>query len=688
MTTARTLRLASLAIVLCAITVSAQQAPAPPAFRFERSIVAEGAGPRRLPVDMPLLVGAAPFRPGSDGLRDLRIYDSNGREVGYLLVSDPPGDVAYKPADVLPVASVDTKDNKTSGFEADASAIQRVDRFRIEGLRPPFLKRIKLEASGDRQRWTLLVDQGTVFDLPDERLRLVELRFTAGAYRYFRVTWDDTNSGRLPQPHAAAVGVVPPNTIAAPPLTAPLVFERRPSEPGLSRFRIRLPAGNMPIAKLHLDVGGGHIRRGAKVFEARLSGGQLMPVLLGSTTLTRVVRDGLAAADLHIDIERPTEAQLDIEVDDGDNPPLELSGIAAEFVRLPWIYFEAPATAATGLTARYGNPTLTAPRYDLEAARDQLRIDTIADAKWSEARTRSERQDTTPAPSLPTVGASLDPSQFTYVRGVAPGNAGLVSLALDANVLAHSAGPGRGFADLRIVDGSDRQIPYIVEHTAEPLSLDLALERVASPPRTLPPARAGRSVYRVKYPLSGLPPTRLVLATSARVFQRQVMVAEEREPDDGRRRDPWLDTIASARWIHADQDKPATALTLAVRPPKGSELLVIVDEGDNTPLPITSARALLPAYRLRLFRAADARLRVAYGRTDLSRPQYDLALLAPQLLGSPAADVALDAEQPSGATSTAVAIVSPRLFWVAMTIAVVVLIGLIARLLKRDAGTH
>jgi hypothetical protein len=682
MTAGRSLRLASLAAVLCAITVSAQQPPATPAFRFERSIVSDGAGPRRLPVDIQLLVGAAPFRPASDGLRDLRIYDTNGREVGYLLVPNPPREVTFKPADVLPVASVDTKEKKTSGFEVDAGAIQMVDRFRIDGLQPPFLKRIKLEASGDRQRWTLLVDQGTVFDLPEERLRRVELRFTPGAYRYFRVTWDDTNSGRLPQPPAAAVGVVPLNTPPASPLTAPVVFEKRPSEPGVSRFRIRLPAGNMPIASLHLDVGGGHVRRGAKVFEARLTGGQLTPVLLGATTLTRVVRDDLAAADLHIDIERPTEAQLDIEVDDGDNPPLELSGITAEFVQLPWIYFEAPADA---LTARYGNPTLNAPRYDLEAARDQLRIDTVADAKWSEARVRSEGQSTVPAPPLPTVGASLDSSQFKYVRPVAPGNAGLVAVALDANVLAHSGGPDRSFSDVRVVDASDRQIPYIVEHTAEPLSLELVIERLATPPKTLPAAQSGRSVYRVKYPVSGLPPTRLVLTTSARVFQRSVMVAEEREPDGTRRRDPWLDAIASARWIHVDQDKPATALTVAVRPPAGSELLVIVDEGDNTPLPITNARVLLPSYRLRLFRAEDARLRVAYGRSDLSRPQYDLALLAPQLLGSPAADAALEPESSTGAPPAAVALVSPRLFWVAMAIAVVVLVGLIARLLRKES---
>ena len=71
------------------------------------------------------------------------------------------------------------------------------------------------------------------------------------------------------------------------------------------------------------------------MFEARLSGAQLAPVLLGQATLARVVRDGLTAADLRIDVESPNEAQLDLEIDDGDNPPLDLRGVTAEFVRAP-----------------------------------------------------------------------------------------------------------------------------------------------------------------------------------------------------------------------------------------------------------------------------------------------------------------------------------------------------------------
>jgi hypothetical protein len=170
------------------------------------------------------------------------------------------------------------------------------------------------------------------------------------------------------------------------------------------------------------------------------------------------------------------------------------------------------------------------------------------------------------------------------------------------------------------------------------------------------------------------------------VFERRLSVAEEREPDTDRRRDAWLDTMTTAEWTHADQDRPATPIALPVRPPRGTDLLIIVEEGDNAPLPIESARLLLPSYRIRLFREANAPLRVAYGRADLSRPQYDLALLAPQLLGASAADVALEVERAApGAAATTAALLSPRVFWITLAIAVVVLIILIVRLLGRPA---
>jgi hypothetical protein len=227
----------------------------------------------------------------------------------------------------------------------------------------------------------------------------------------------------------------------------------------------------------------------------------------------------------------------------------------------------------------------------------------------------------------------------------------------------------------------------LVEQTTEPLSLDLAIEK-ATPPKTLPPAPGGRSVYRITYPVAGLPGARIVLTTPARVFRRGVRVGQERAPDNRRHRDAWFDVFASVQWVHADQDREAAPLTLSVPPIDGTALFIVVDEGDNTPLPISTARLLLPSYRIRLFRENGVALRVAYGRKDLQRPQYDLALLAPQVLGQPAADATLDPERGApGPAGTGAALLSPRIFWAALAVAVVVLLGLIARLLQKESST-
>jgi hypothetical protein len=112
------------------------------------------------------------------------------------------------------------------------------------------------------------------------------------------------------------------------------------------------------------------------------------------------------------------------------------------------------------------------------------------------------------------------------------------------------------------------------------------------------------------------------------------------------------------------------------------QVLLIVGEGDNTPLPIGGARVLLPAYRMRLFRERGQPLRLAYGRADLAPPSYDLALLAWRVFGVSAVDVSPGPEREARA-GRAAAILSPRLFWGILIGAVLVLLGLIVRLVRK-----
>src|SRR5207302_10623674 len=140
-------------------------------------------------------------------------------------------------------------------------------------------------------------------------LRQLDTAFPAGAYRYVRLTWDDTRSGRLPLPPSVLARIVAP-AAAPPPLTTAVAFERRPSDPGYSRFRIRLPAARLPIVALDLDVGGGHVLRRASVEEARMRGGEVVPFVIGEATLRRVVRDDVAASALRLPIDAPTEPTI------------------------------------------------------------------------------------------------------------------------------------------------------------------------------------------------------------------------------------------------------------------------------------------------------------------------------------------------------------------------------------------
>jgi hypothetical protein len=658
------------------------QPPASAECRYDRPVKPGDAGPNRLAVDLPLLAGAAPFavvarQSGIDetvavaegGLDDLRLFDGEGREVPYLLVQPPPRTPEWVTGRLLDVAAT----RKTSGFEVELPGARTVDRLALAGLPAPYLKRARLEGSGDRTHWTLLAGETTLFDLPEDHLTRQEIDFVAGDYRYLRLTWDDASSARAPMPRAARARLVGSGSPAAV-LRAAVPFERRASEPRTSRYRLTLPAPRLPLVALELAVDGGYVLREARVNESRLSGSEMTPVTLGRSVLRRAVRDDLAAAELRIPIDAPQESQLELVVEDGSNAPLQLTGVTAVFAELPWIYFEATSTRP--LRARFGATGVHAPRYDLEAARPSVGKGRVIEASWGERTSREPAAATTPAADVPTTGAPVAAAGFGYRRPIPPGPPGLTALRLDAAALAHSR-----FSDLRIVTPDDRQVGYLVERLDEPLAIELpALERGPGP--ALPQATGAQSAYRMSLPEDGLSNARLVLETTARVFDRTVRIVAERDDPRGRNGKS-VDVLAEATWRHAEPETPAPPLSLSFSSPLPRALWLVVDEGDNSPLALGRPRLLLPAYRLRFFRAGDQQLSLLYGQPALAAPRYDIALLAPRLVGASAHEVWPEPEH-GAAGGGGGAVTATRLFWAALVAAVLVLGVLLARLLKPE----
>ena len=634
-----------MALALIAVSALAQ----PQSFQHERTVTPGSKGANRLDVDVPLLAGSSP------DLHDLRLIDGNARETGYLLIRPHSREPQWTRATLLAVASTKT----TSGFEADLGARRDIDRIRLAGLRPPYLKHVTLEGSGDRSHWTMLADS-TVFDLPDQRLRRPEIAFAAGEYRYLRVTWDDRSSARVSGVTTAEARLH--DMIAPPePLRAPLPFRKLSSEPGKSRYRIDLPGPNLPVDAVEVQVSGGDVFRAARVTEPQLAKGAITPVVLGTAQLRRAVREGFVAAEMGVPITAPTGRELDLVVDDGANAPLPVSSIVARFSAQPWIYFESPDGAP--ITARYGNQRVLQPQYDLEAVRQFVGRSEIAAARWSGSPKLAVTSEPPKKQPLPALGPTLDRASFRYSRPLENAPRGLAVLPLDVDVLAHS----HDLADVRIVDAASHQVPYIVEHRDEPLKVTLSIPQRDE-------TEHGVSRYRLRLPYGTLPGgTRVVITTSGRVFERTVRIV--RTADERRGRDER--EIARAEWLNSDPETAAAPLTFDVTLYGTPAIDLVVTEGDNAPLPISTVDILLPSYALR-FEHPGGPLTLLYGGNTASAPRYDLALLAPRILTEPAREISAGKPATEGATDERSEM---KYFWIAIAVAATVLLALFARLI-------
>lgn len=273
-------------------------------------------------------------------------------------------------------------------------------------------------------------------------------------------------------------------------------------------------------------------------------------------------------------------------------------------------------------------------------------------------------------------GAQLDTSGFRYQRPVPPGDPGLAVLPLDAAALAHSQGPLRGFADVRLVDESGAQIPYLLERRSDRLTVDLEV-RGASPQSPALRDSKNRSFYAITLPFESLPGPVVSLTTTHPIFRRSVQLGIERPPDR-RQREVTFETLAQTVWQHSDPEAPPPPLDLPL-PVQGSrELLLIVDEGDNRPLEITAVKLLLPGWQLRFQRPAGP-MRLFYGKADIAEPRYDVAELAPSTMTGEAREIAAG---PESAAEAPAAVLSPRAFWVGLAVAVVLLLGVLVRLIS------
>ncbi|ACB73604.1 DUF3999 family protein [Opitutus terrae] len=152
--------------------------------------------------------------------------------------------------------------------------------------------------------------------------------------------------------------------------TTPLAVEilRDPKRPHISRWQITLPRASLPVTKLTLTSSTPIFQRQMRLYEKVVDErrGDSFERSLGNATWSHTPGD---VRPLTLPFPTPpVTGTFVLETDDGDNPPIALTAVAATYPVVRLLF----KTDAEPLELYYGNAAATTPRYDLALVGGQI----------------------------------------------------------------------------------------------------------------------------------------------------------------------------------------------------------------------------------------------------------------------------------------------------------------------------
>jgi hypothetical protein len=253
--------------------------------------------------------------------------------------------------------------------------------------------------------------------------------------------------------------------------------------------------------------------------------------------------------------------------------------------------------------------------------------------------------------------------------------AGVQQLDLDLDVLAHA---DETLRDLRLVrDGKQR--PYILEHTSISRKF-VPVVSAANDPKTPTVSR-----WRMKLSHADLPITRLTSESTSALFRRHVTLYEQPTNDRGEK---YNRILGEATWVRTPPaTKASLELSVPIRPVTDT-LILETDNGDNPPIDLANIQLFHPVTRV-LFKApVGSQTWLYYDNRDVGFPQYDLDLIAPQLLAEEKSVASLLGEETLKKSAAGeffqLSGTKNVIFWVALAVVVVVLLVVVGRLLPKN----
>jgi hypothetical protein len=481
----------------------------------------------------------------------------------------------------------------------------------------------------------------------------LELPLPAGAERgpwLIRATWSEGAGWmRAGRDLGFEAEVARPWTVETVSIELPFEGPVRSSSHG-SDWLIGLPSPGLPLRGLDLEIADPLFSRPVTVMHSGLGA---EPRAMHSGSIERLNFGEAWVDSTHLPLRGSADLNLLLRMEDGRNESLNLQAVRID---VPGQALLVPQVQAGRYTLLGCGPAGEA--YDLERLDERLAEIPTQRVQAPAPTTHEAWEAASVGRGLLAPGPAVDRDGFHWERRV-KGPAGLVQLPLDNHVLAHTR---RGQPDLRFLDDQGRQLPYLLAQ--EPMG------RVQVGLTTQRSEQSAESHLVLTLPVRGLPARALLLNSERGLFEREVEIWNG-APSEGRR-------LAHSSWRSADDGPSRLLVPIDAR--LASTLTVVIDNGDNPPLPLEPIELITHTASAWLGLPAEGSVRAVYGHEAVAAPSYDLALLRKQVLEQPVGFAELDgplALSPMKASSD-----KRRLPLLSVIVLAALLLGLIVRLAR------
>jgi hypothetical protein len=620
---------------LAAIFLAILPAVSDPSFRFSRD-VKTSTGWCRIELPDDVLDACRPDLP------DLRLRDANGQDVAYAWERSEGLSARWELTNVESVPRHETLARVDRGRHAPLSRSTTLEIADAE-----FLKPVVLESSEDGLSFREVV-HGSVFATGE--VRATTLRFAPNDRRFWRFRFDDRNGDPI-RPVAVHIEVA---SQALPTREISLPFSTT-SQDYTTTVVASLPAANLAVGAMAFSIAEPAFERRVRISERIFFRDEVVRRLVA----TSVLRRGSSGDEIpDIGLCDLSGKFIEIEIEDGDSPPLHISRLAA-LARPRSILFFSPDGAT--LAMLYGSPRAPAPRYDLGAA-----LRGGPPRRLASATLGPSREIGSPAlVSAPSRGAPVDASAWKVRQPITVPTSGTVAyLDLTGSV-------ARDVAGLRILDSRNRPVPHIVEQSARKTTRSVAT-RVSQ--------KGTATIVEISDLDPAQPPDAVTLwASDPEYFSRDVAVVET--PHDGRGAGENR-VLAAARWDRRPGEK-SRPITIPIAPPLEKSLRIEIQNGENAPIAITNASIEIPFVRIDFVFEPGEDLTLVTDNPQAPPARYDLAMVANRVLEAPASAARLAVAAPPAGKKAL-----PGWFWAAVVVAALLVTVALARTLRLDESSN